>query len=114
MSKPEVAHHIVGFEGRLEITPVDPNTDSHKHMLGSLYNLFSIFDQVCALKSLEPEIIVVEVSLKIEVRLNLFSVLFDCFIHIISKHGCGPTYLVLDLGIETLGNIKEVVGGASV
>jgi hypothetical protein len=65
MREPEVTHHIVGFECGLEIVEVNADTDSHQHMLRSLYNLFSIFHQIRALERLEPEIVVVEVPREI-------------------------------------------------
>ncbi len=83
-------------------------------MLRSLYNLFSIFHQIGALERLEAEIVVVEVSRKIEMLLDLLSVFLDHSVHIVSQHGGGATYLVLNLGVEACGNLKKIVGCAPV
>jgi hypothetical protein len=114
MSEPEVTHHIVGFEGGLEIVEVNADTDSHQHMLRSLYNLFSIFHQIRALERLEPEIVVVEVPREIEVLLDLLSVFLDHSVHVVGQHGSGAAHLVLDLRVEAGGHLKEIVSGALV
>lgn len=74
-------------------------------MLRSLYNLFSIFHQIGALKSLEPEIVVVEISRKIQMSLDLFSVLLYSSVYIVSQHRCRTAYFVLNLGIQASGNL---------
>lgn len=83
-------------------------------MLRPLYNLFSIFHQIRPLEGLEAEIVVVEVSRKIEVLLDLLSVFLNHSVHIVSQHGGGATHLVLDLGVEAGGDLQEIVGCASV
>lgn len=81
-------------------------------MLRPLYNLFSIFHQIGALKCLEPEIVVVEISSKIQMSLDLVRVLLNRIVYIVSQHRGRAAHLVLNLCIETSGNLKEIVGGS--
>ena len=46
--------------------------------------------------------------------LDLLSVFLDHSVHIVSQHGGGATYLVLNLGVEACGDLKKIVGCAPV
>jgi hypothetical protein len=79
-------------------------------VLRSLYNLFSIFHQIRALERLEPEIVVVEVSRKIQMLLDLLSVFLDHSVHIVSQERGWTADLVFNLSVEAGGNLKEIIG----
>ena len=68
-------------------------------MLRSLYNLFSVFHQVCTLERLETEVVIVVVTVEVQHRLDLLLVFFNNSINIVGKHGCWAADLIFNFGI---------------
>ena len=76
-------------------------------MLRSLYNIFSVFHQICALKGLEAEIVVVVVTVEVQRVLYPVLVFFNNSIDIVGQHGCRAADLIFNFGIETVSNFEE-------
>ena len=76
-------------------------------MLRSLYNIFSIFHQICALKGLEAEVVVIVVTVEVKRGLDLVLVFFNNSIDIVGQHRCGAADLIFNFGIETVSNFEE-------
>lgn len=61
MSEPPLGHCVVCLQDRLNVLFVDPNRDSHQHVLWPLNHLVIHLKKVRSLQSFETEVIVIKV-----------------------------------------------------
>jgi len=61
VGEPSLRHHVVSFNSRVYVILVNPNRDSHQHVLRPFHNLPLNLQEVRPLKGFEPKIIIVEV-----------------------------------------------------
>ena len=57
-----LTHQVIGLKGFLDVAVVNPNGDTHQHVLWTLSDLTIKLEQVGALQRLEAEVVVVVVS----------------------------------------------------
>ena len=61
MGEPSLRHHVVSSDSRFYVILVNPNRDSHQHVLGPFNNLPLNLQEVRPLEGFEPKIIIVKV-----------------------------------------------------
>lgn len=63
VNKPLLRHEIISLDSAINISAMNTNSDSHQHMLRSLDSSSINLEQIGLLERLEPEIVVVEVAI---------------------------------------------------
>ena len=95
-------HEVVGLDNFFNIVVVDTNSNAHDHLLRSFGNLFVQTQQVGTFQGLETEILIIEVAVVDDGRVQLFSMLHDRLVCFLRNHGC---WLIV-FGIDV---VKEVI-----
>lgn len=62
MDEPLLGHEVVGLDGLVNVSAMDADGNSHQHVLRSLDRAAVDLEQVGLLQGLEPEIVVAEVA----------------------------------------------------
>lgn len=74
MSEHEFRHEVISFKGIFKIVLVDADRDPHQHVLRPLHNLSLYLQEVGPLERLEPEEVVVKITLVVDDLLDLLVV----------------------------------------
>ena len=85
VGKPALRHQVVGLDCALDVVLVDADGDAHEHVLRTLGDLAVELQQVRALERLEAEVVVVEVAVVDDGRIQLLGVGFDD-LHDVLRH----------------------------
>ena len=57
-----LAHQFIRLDGRVDVTPVNPDRDPHNHVLRPLRDLAVAAHQITTFEGLEAEVVVLEVA----------------------------------------------------
>lgn len=107
MGKVSLRHEIVGLEDLVDVFTVDTDRDSHHHVLRSLDNLAVDSEEVRSLERLEAEIVVGEISVVNDGRVEQVLVLHDDFIDVVGDHGGVFARLGVDPLVQVLDHARE-------
>lgn len=88
MGKVSLRHEVVGLDDLLEVGTVNTDRDTHDHVLRSLDNLAVDSKQIRSLEGLEPEIVVGEISIVDDGRIEHLFVLHDNLVNVLRDHRC--------------------------
>lgn len=121
VSEITLRHKVVGLDDLFEVGTVDTNRDSHHHVLRSLDNLAVDSEEVRSLERLETEVVVSEISVVDDGRVEQVFVLHDDLVNVVRDHGrilarlgVDPLVQVIDDGREGfLGLLVQVGDGDS-
>lgn len=98
-------HQVVCLDSTLDVLAVNTNSYTHNHMLWALCNLAVEAQKVGSLKSLESEVLVVEVPIVDNGRVELGLVLHDTFVCCLADHGgsllISRVHIVVEVGDDS-------------
>lgn len=81
-----LGHQIVRFDGCIDVLSMDANSGSHQHVLWTLDDFSVYFQQIRSLECLEAKVVVVEVAIVDNGRIQLICVLHDDFVDLVANH----------------------------
>jgi hypothetical protein len=100
MGKVFVGHVIVGLDRPFNVIAMDPNSNTHQTVLRTFSNLAVQTQQIRPLQGLEAEILIVEVTIIDNGRIQLISMLHDNVVDLLGDHGCSLVVLGVDIVVE--------------
>lgn len=104
-------HEVVGLNGLLNVLTVNTHRHTHDHLLWSLRNLSVDAEQVGPLKSLETEVLVLEVTVVDDSGVELLGVLRDYFECLLGDHRRVFPVLGVDIVVEVGNDSRELLLG---
>ena len=88
MSEPLLTDQIVGVDGALNVFLVNSKGNPHDHVLRPFHDLTVHLEQVSFLECLEPEQIVVPITLVVDCVVKFFLILLDHFVDVLRDEAC--------------------------
>jgi len=113
MSEPHLTHQVVRLEGRLYVFLMNSERAAHQHVLGSLANHVLDFEEVCALKSLEAEEVIIKVPRIINLGVDFVRIVHNVLESAITQQGRWSAGFVSVI-FQLLSDDCDVVTGALV
>lgn len=110
MGEPPFGHQVVGLDSTRDVVLVDPNANSHEHVLGTLRDLSINTKQIASFQRLEPEEVIVLVARVVDCGLVCFSVLADDLEDVVSDQRSWSSYLV-GVIVQICDDVEEGVLG---
>lgn len=95
-----VGHEIVRLNSRLNVLTVNSDGNSHNHVLRTLDNLAIKAEKVRALKCLEAKVLVIEIPIIYNSRVQLCFMFYNGFVCIFADHGRELAISWVDIVIE--------------
>ena len=90
MSEQFFRHHVIRFYGSIDVIAMDADGDPHQHVLRTLNNLATNFQQVASLKGFKTKILVVKITLINNGRVQPISIFHNDLIVLLRNHRCRP------------------------
>ena len=106
MREPLLAHQVVGLESCLEVTHMDANRASHKHVLRSLGNLPIYTQKVGLLQRFEAEEVVVKVTGVVYHFIYALKVISEDSVYVIGEERSWSSLLILVVE-KLVGDIQD-------
>ena len=109
-----LAHQLIGLQGTLKIVFVNTNTHTHEHLLRTLNNLSVHAEQVRTFKCFEPKVVVGEIAIVNQLRIQIFRIRLNDFVHIISNQWCFFARFWIDVFVQIRNSLREALFGTLV
>jgi hypothetical protein len=96
-------HEVVGLEDLVNVGTVNTHSDSHHHVLGSLDNLAIDSEQIRPLEGFEPKVVVCEISIVNDGRIEQRLVVHDDLVDVFRDH----RGVLASLGVDPLVQVVD-------
>ncbi|KAH3661623.1 hypothetical protein OGAPHI_006472 [Ogataea philodendri] len=111
VSEELLGHQVVGLDDLWNVVAVNTNGNTHNHVLRSFSNFSVNLEQVRPFQSLETKIVVREVSVVHDCRVELFCVLLNNLVSLLGNHWRVLTVLWVHVSVQLLHDLGELLGG---
>lgn len=111
MGKMFGGHKVVSFNDLLDVIAMDANGNAHDHVLWSFGDFAIDSQKIGSLHCLETEIVVVEVLVIDDGRVEFFGMSHDSFVSLFRNHRTWFVVLGIDIGVEVMDYLGELLLG---
>ncbi len=107
VDEPLLAHQVVGLDGAVDVGAVDAHADSHEQVLRPLHRPPVHLEQVGLLEGLEAEVVVVEVAVVDDRRVEAVRVGLDNLAQLLRHEWLGAARARIDRIVQVLDHVAE-------
>ena len=101
-------HEIVGFNDLLDVIAVNPNSNTHDHVLWSFGDFAIDSQEIGPLHCLEAKVVVVEILVIDNGRVEFFGMSHDNVVGLLRDHRTRLVILGVDIDVEVMDDLREL------
>lgn len=109
VSKVLFTHKVVGFDGRVNVFPVDSQADTHEHVLRTLDDTLINSHQVGTFKGLEAKVVVIVVTIVNDGRVQAISIGHDSLVEGFRNFRLRLASLGINVVVEAFNDSRELL-----